>query len=135
MRRTMAAPTRRAPPVTSTVLPARPRLSRAGARLFMVAMILPERSSAPPFGELFPGTLSADAHAASARLTARIAREIAPTGFMSFARFMELLLYAPGMGYYAAGSTKLGAHGDYTTAPELSPLFGNTLAAQVEQVV
>ena len=68
-------------------------------------------------------------------MSAKIAAEIEPTGFMSFARFMELALYAPGMGYYAAGAAKLGAHGDYVTAPELSPLFGEAIAAQTMQVM
>ena len=68
-------------------------------------------------------------------MSAKIAAEIEPTGFMPFARFMELALYAPGMGYYAAGAAKLGAHGDYVTAPELSPLFGQAIAAQAMQVI
>jgi SAM-dependent MidA family methyltransferase len=49
-------------------------------------------------------------------------------GWISFAQFMEAALYAPGLGYYAAGATKLGAAGDFVTAPELTPLFGRTLA-------
>jgi SAM-dependent MidA family methyltransferase len=76
-----------------------------------------------------------EAAAVSARLSETIAREIARDGFMPFARFMELALYAPGMGYYAAGAIKLGAHGDYVTAPGLSPLFAHALAAQVQQLV
>ena len=63
-----------------------------------------------------------------------IAQEIERSGWMSFARFMELALYAPGMGYYAAGAAKVGARGDYMTAPELSDLFGHALAAQVKEV-
>jgi SAM-dependent MidA family methyltransferase len=50
--------------------------------------------------------------ATSAQLVGHIQAEIARAGFMSFARFMELALYAPGMGYYAAGSTKFGTGGD-----------------------
>ncbi|MBI3068890.1 MAG: SAM-dependent methyltransferase [Betaproteobacteria bacterium] len=46
---------------------------------------------------------------------------------------MELALYAPGLGYYSAGAHKLGAAGDFVTAPELSPLFGRTLARQVAE--
>ncbi len=49
-------------------------------------------------------------------------------GAISFSRYMELALYAPGLGYYAAGSTKLGEEGDFITAPEISPLFSQTLA-------
>ena len=48
---------------------------------------------------------------------------------------MELALYAPGLGYYMAGSTKLGAAGDFITAPELSPLFAQCLARQAAQLV
>ena len=49
-------------------------------------------------------------------------------GWISFAQFMEAALYAPGLGYYAAGATKFGAAGDFVTAPEMTPLFGRTLA-------
>jgi SAM-dependent MidA family methyltransferase len=59
----------------------------------------------------------------------------AASGVLAFDRFMELALYAPGLGYYAAGSVKLGAAGDFTTAPEVSPLFGRCLAAQCREVL
>ncbi|MGA7595985.1 MAG: SAM-dependent methyltransferase [Gallionella sp.] len=55
-------------------------------------------------------------------------------GWIPFSRFMELALYAPGLGYYAAGAHKFGAAGDFITAPELSPLFGRTLARQVAEI-
>lgn len=55
-------------------------------------------------------------------------------GAISFARYMELALYAPGLGYYSAGSRKLGADGDFVTAPECSPLFARTLARQLAQL-
>ena len=72
----------------------------------------------------------------SARLTEHIRSEIiANGGWISFARYMELALYAPGLGYYAAGTRKFGEAGDFITAPELSPLFGRTLARQVDQVM
>ena len=72
----------------------------------------------------------------SALLTEYIRREIdAQGGWISFARFMELALYAPGMGYYAAGAHKFGEAGDFITAPELSPLFGRTLARQVAEIM
>jgi SAM-dependent MidA family methyltransferase len=48
---------------------------------------------------------------------------------------MEAALYAPGLGYYAAGASKFGAEGDFVTAPEISPLFGQTLAMQIAQVL
>jgi SAM-dependent MidA family methyltransferase len=82
---------------------------------------------------------SADARAASAALSRLIAAEIdARGGWISFARYMELALYAPGLGYYAGGSHKFGDHqagGDFLTAPELTPLFGRALARQVAQVL
>jgi SAM-dependent MidA family methyltransferase len=48
---------------------------------------------------------------------------------------MELALYAPGLGYYSGGAHKFGADGDFTTAPELTPLFGQALARQIAQVL
>lgn len=56
-------------------------------------------------------------------------------GWIPFSRFMELALYAPGLGYYSAGSRKFGAAGDFVTAPELSPLFGRTLAHQISEIM
>ncbi|HAF55711.1 MAG TPA: hypothetical protein DCL01_11000 [Thauera sp.] len=79
---------------------------------------------------------SADALAQSERLLERIEAEIAAAGgWISFARYMELALYAPGLGYYSGGARKFGPGGDFITAPELTPLFGQALAAQVEQVM
>lgn len=60
------------------------------------------------------------------------------TGFMPFEQWMDLALYAPGLGYYAAGSVKFGGDlpvGDFATAPELTPVFGQVLARQVAQVL
>ena len=74
--------------------------------------------------------------AASRALLERIGTELAAAGnWISFARYMELVLYEPGLGYYASGARKLGAGGDFVTAPELSPLFGRTLARQVAQLL
>lgn len=56
-------------------------------------------------------------------------------GVISFARFMELALYAPGLGYYVAGQRKFGAQGDFVTAPELSALFSRCVARQCRQVL
>jgi SAM-dependent MidA family methyltransferase len=56
-------------------------------------------------------------------------------GSISFAEFMQLALYAPGLGYYSAGAAKLGAGGDFVTAPEISPLFGRVLARQCAGVL
>jgi SAM-dependent MidA family methyltransferase len=77
-----------------------------------------------------------DAATHSGRVAAHIRNEIEGAGgWLAFARYMELALYAPGLGYYAAGATKFGIAGDFTTAPELSDLFGRTLARQVKQVL
>ena len=71
----------------------------------------------------------ADAAAHSARLAALIREEISASGgVIPFSRFMERCLYAPGLGYYSAGSTKFGAAGDFVTAPELGPLFATCIA-------
>ena len=79
---------------------------------------------------------SPDALAASAALHDIIAAEIAARGgWISFARYMELALYAPGLGYYSGGSRKFGSEGDFLTAPELTPLYGQALARQVAQVL
>ena len=48
---------------------------------------------------------------------------------------MDLALNAPGLGYYAAGATKLGAAGDFITAPEMTPLFAKALAVQVAAIL
>ena len=60
---------------------------------------------------------------------------VAQGGWIPFSRFMELALYAPGLGYYTAGARKFGASGDFITAPELSTLFGRTLARQLIEVM
>ena len=72
----------------------------------------------------------------SERLVEFIRRDIANhDGWISFARYMELALYTPGLGYYMAGAQKFGAAGDFITAPELSTLFGRTLARQVAEIM
>ena len=72
----------------------------------------------------------------SLALTEVICGEIAAGGgHIPFKRFMELALYAPGLGYYSAGCEKIGAGGDFVTAPEVSPLFSRCLARQCEQVL
>lgn len=72
---------------------------------------------------------SLDALAHSQRLLKFIDQQMtAAGGTLSFAQFMELALYAPGLGYYVAGSRKFGQSGDFVTAPEISPLFSQCLA-------
>ena len=56
-------------------------------------------------------------------------------GWLPFAEYMQLALYAPGLGYYAAGAHKLGAGGDFVTAPEISPVFGRCLASHCGAVL
>jgi len=76
------------------------------------------------------------AQAHSARLAALIRAEMAAEGGnLPFSRFMERSLYAPGLGYYSAGSTKFGEAGDFTTAPELGPLFASCVAQAVAPVL
>ncbi|HUP96094.1 MAG TPA: SAM-dependent methyltransferase [Burkholderiales bacterium] len=86
-----------------------------------------------------PPVLPSPAPAAQA-LSAELERHIQATieasgGWISFARYMELALYAPGLGYYSAGSVKLGDSGDFVTAPELTPLFAHTLARQMRELI
>ncbi|BBE52235.1 hypothetical protein OYT1_ch2729 [Ferriphaselus amnicola] len=79
---------------------------------------------------------SPEAQAHSAKLVALIAAEIQNNGgWLPFSRYMELALYAPGLGYYTAGARKFGEAGDFITAPELSSLFGRTLARQLIQIM
>jgi SAM-dependent MidA family methyltransferase len=79
---------------------------------------------------------SADAEALSNKLQTYIRSVIAEAGgWITFARYMELALYAPGLGYYSAGSAKLGASGDFVTAPEISPLFARCLAREVAPII
>jgi SAM-dependent MidA family methyltransferase len=77
--------------------------------------------------------------AESAAHSERVARYIrdkitAAGGLISFAEFMHHALYARGLGYYSAGTTKFGAAGDFITAPEVSPIFGRVLARQCASV-
>lgn len=81
-------------------------------------------------GDAWPAP-APDARARSAALLARIREEIACAGgAICFSRYMELVLYAPGLGYYSGGAAKLGPAGDFVTAPEISALFGRCIARQ-----
>jgi SAM-dependent MidA family methyltransferase len=78
---------------------------------------------------------TADA-AHSALAAGHIREQIAAAGgWLSFERFMDLALYAPGLGYYSGGARKLGVDGDFTTAPEVSGLFGRCVALQCAEVL
>jgi SAM-dependent MidA family methyltransferase len=73
---------------------------------------------------------------ASRALIERIRCDIRESGgWISFARYMELALYAPGLGYYSGGATKLGGAGDFVTAPESGSLFARVLARQVADLL
>jgi SAM-dependent MidA family methyltransferase len=79
---------------------------------------------------------STEAQQHSQQLCGVIHHDIAVQGgWIPFSRFMELALYAPGLGYYSAGASKFGTAGDFITAPELSPLFGRTLARQLADIM
>src|SRR5690349_2929314 len=60
---------------------------------------------------------------------------VAAGGWLPFDQYMSLALYAPGLGYYSAGAHKLGQGGDFTTAPEISPLFGQCVARHCVEVL
>jgi SAM-dependent MidA family methyltransferase len=90
---------------------------------------------APPDPSVLP-LPEADAQRASAALVSRIRDEISHAGgWIGFDRFMEMALYTPGQGYYSGGAHKFGAAGDFVTAPELTPIFAQTLAVQARQIL
>ncbi len=79
---------------------------------------------------------NAEAQAHSQQLATYIQnRIIQNNGWISFAEFMQMALYAPDLGYYSGGAKKFGIGGDFVTAPEISPLFAQTLAQQAAQVL
>ena len=72
----------------------------------------------------------------SQQLRDLIAQKIAAAGgWISFAEFMHMALYTPGLGYYSGGAQKFGQGGDFVTAPEISPLFAQTIARQAAQIL
>ncbi len=86
-------------------------------------------------GPSLPPPDAADA-ARSAALLARIGARIAHAGgWLPFADYMHMALYEPGLGYYDAHGAKFGAQGDFITAPEISPLFAQAVAAPVSQAL
>src|SRR6476659_10265408 len=90
--------------------------------------------NAPHMSRLPPPDAVATTH--SERLRQVIQEQIFATGgAIPFSRFMELCLYAPGLGYYSAGATKFGAAGDFIPAPELGPLFAACVADSLAPVL
>src|SRR5471030_2200311 len=88
----------------------------------------------PAESALPPSTPDASAH--SQKLAEHIAAAIVAEGeWIPFSRYMELALYAPGLGYYAAGARKFGSEGDFVTSPEISPMFAKCFALQAAQVL
>jgi SAM-dependent MidA family methyltransferase len=88
--------------------------------------------------DLPPSLPEPDTHSAlhSERVAAFIRERIGTAGGdISFAEYMQHALYAPGLGYYAAGATKFGEAGDFITAPEVSPVFGRIVARQCAEVL
>ncbi len=80
--------------------------------------------------------LTVDERAHSQRVSERIREDVeAAAGWISFARYMQLALYEPGLGYYSAGARKFGAQGDFITAPEVAPVFSRCLAVQCEEIL
>ncbi len=71
----------------------------------------------------------------SERLQQVLTERIGQAGVLSFAEYMEQVLYEPGLGYYMAGAAKFGDAGDFITAPEVSPLFGAALANELRAVL
>jgi SAM-dependent MidA family methyltransferase len=93
-----------------------------------------ERVQGGPVVSVDSDPAAAPEHAS--RMRELLAGEIrAAGGWIGFERYMEIALFAPGLGYYSAGARKFGAGGDFTTAPEVSQLFGNCLARQCAEVL
>jgi len=100
---------------------------------------VPARSRVPVRERLSVGReypLSTEEVLHTRRVASYLADEIAASGgWIGFERYMEIALYAPGLGYYSAGARKLGPGGDFTTAPEISSLFGACVAQQCADVL
>jgi len=81
-------------------------------------------------------TPTADEAEQSQKLCEHIKQKIAEAGgWIDFEQYMQLALYAPGLGYYSGGRQKFGEQGDFITSPEVSPLFAQTLARPVAQLL
>ena len=124
--RAISAPTRRAPPVISTTWSHNEELSILGRMRRNDTAMAARR-------EIVLNDTQAQ-HCA--RMQDYLAAQLAAAGgWLSFERYMEAVLYAPGLGYYSAGAHKFGADGDFTTAPEISSLFGACVARQCAEVL
>src|SRR3979490_275841 len=124
--RAISAPTRRAPPVISTTW------SRNGKFSILGFMHRNDTAMAPQRALMLNDPQARHLARVHEYLTGQIA---AAQGWLSFERFMDMALYAPGLGYYSAGAHKLGVGGDFTTAPEVSPLFGACVARQCAEIL
>ena len=123
--RAISAPTRRAPPVISTTW--------SRSEEFSILGFMPRHDTAmAPHRELALNDLQT-LHLE--RMHAYLVEQITAAGWLSFERFMDMALYAPGLGYYSAGAHKLGQGGDFTTAPEVSRLFGACVARQCAEIL
>jgi SAM-dependent MidA family methyltransferase len=78
---------------------------------------------------------SSEALALSTRLSGQIAARIRAHGPLPLRDYLEAVLYSPGLGYYSAGARKIGAAGDFVTAPELGELYGRALAFALAPVL
>jgi SAM-dependent MidA family methyltransferase len=80
--------------------------------------------------------LNTDEREHSDRMRRVLALELSSLGgWMSFEHYMDLVLYSPGLGYYSSGTRKFGSGGDFTTAPEVSRLFGACVAQQCTEIL
>ncbi len=80
--------------------------------------------------------LTEDESSHAERLGERVRTAIVQAGgWIDFGRYMRIALYEPGLGYYSAGARKLGAAGDFVTAPEVAPVFSRCLGVQCAEVL
>ncbi len=123
--RATSAPTRRAPPVINTTW-------FLSTEFSILGLMPPNDTPSSRERELEPHD-AALTH--EMRVRAELMAQIAAGGgYLSFEKFMEFALYAPGLGYYSGGARKFGPDGDFITAPEVSALFGACVAVQCAEV-
>lgn len=79
--------------------------------------------------------MSNPSNAPNSNLRKRVSEEIqACGGSISFERYMDIVLYESDLGYYTRHATIIGAEGDFTTAPEISPLFAQAIASELQML-